>query len=769
MRFFFILIFIFNFTIMLYADWNWVSGGSFNDIEVVSSSDIWFGGELLVHGIKGSDGTWQWSQQGKEITDNKTILKIDFYDHSHGMILSSNYIFYTDNGGSSWDKFKIPNEYSINNIYMVGEKSAYACGSENSRDGQGIILKTTDNGKTWTLLYKTSIYYGGSFTQIKMFSSTDGIAIGTFYDGWGSFGALFKTTNDWITAGKSLESSENNLWGFSAPTEKDIYVRGGNVSSNPYISYSHNGSNWITVKLDSDIVRIDGLAFDNATHGYAVGHYDNESDQLYREYGGVLLETNDSGKTWKRTNFKSGYTLTEEKNKNLTDVVTLNLIATTGKDVFIGQKYSETYPCADKICTGKILYKKNGETEWQFVNKLSGYRYTKTRIFDTGTGVKALLAGYDILPNQSFIIELQDNNIKTPHFFEYTCSFSDFDMIDQSEGWGAYCRDSSYQKLYILHTTDGGASWSKNLINFNDTFIQNASIKVNSNNHIILSAKSSENYILKNLFGNTEKFTIYNLMSLNYLDNDNICMVDSYSPLCIDSSNNKKYLTIGSDQYAQFLFLQFENNNVGFAVRKSDKAIFKTVDNGNSWLLSGKADFSNSTNFKIKFVDNINGYIIDGNTLKFTYDAGATWQAISDGVNPDKISGFDFTKTLKGIIYTPSGMILENTEGEKTYTKNYYGTFDDITYDLYVPCITLGNNLYIAMFYLKFFSPVVIELKDIGLLPFADNIGQCATFDSNTNIFNIPYLKVDNKFYSIDFKIKNTNPVQLELVNIKSN
>ncbi len=773
MRILFLLFFIFNLTIFLHADWKWVSGGSFNDVNVVSNNEIWFAGELLVKGVKDKSGNWTWEQEGKQITDKNSISKINFYDSSHGIAFNENYIFYTQDGGNSWTTYSMPKNYSIYDIYMVGEKTAYACGQENTHEGQGVILKTIDAGKTWTLLYKTDIYFGGSFTQIKMFSSTEGIAIGTFYDGWGSFGALYKTEDNWKTA-NVIHKSNTPLWGFSAPTDKDIYVRGGETTSSPYIAYTHGG-NWLEVKLDDDITGIFDLAFDSKNHGYAVGHYDSQPGTVYEEYGAVILETSDGGKTWKRTNFVANNSaLTEEKDKDSTDVEFFNSIAIAGGDIFLGQNYlNGVYPCENNnVCTGKILYQKSEGNNWELLDKLSGYSYTKVKIFDTiNGGVKGLLTGYDIFNNQSFVRHFEDNILKTPHFFEYTCSFLDFDFVNQNEGWGAYCRNNDYTKMYLLYTSNGGDSWSKKEINYNDTLVNSVKVKVNSNGDVILYVgKSMGDYILKDVFSTPEKLSVYGT-SLNYLSDGSIYLIASGVLEHIDNSNNKNYPEIGSDKYAQFLNIQFVNDNVGFALRNNDYAIFRTTDGGKSWLLTGKAPIKSSTGFIMKFIDETHGYLVKGNILNYTDDAGATWNEMSDGVNPGSISGIDASEKLKGIAFSPSGMVIENLNGESSYSKNYCGSFDENSYSIYIPCITVGNPSFVGLFSLRYTSPeVLIELKDIGFLLNSNSNKQCATFNPDTGIFHVPCFILGDKSYSLDFNIKYLGPpIQLKLIKIMEN
>ncbi len=765
MRILTLIIFVLALGANVHAGWNWVSGGGFNDMEVVPGGEIWLGGEVLVHGLKLDNGTWNWTQKGTEITGSNPVTSISFYDSSHGMALTRESLYYTGNGGASWTRRPLPSLYEILDVYMVNDESAYACGSETREGGQGVILKTTDGGKNWSLLFKTNIYYGGAFTQIKMFSASHGIATGTFHDGWGSFGALFRTENDWNTAGKALELSEYDLWGFSAPTETDIFVRGGDVTHDPYLGYTHNGDNWIQVRLDQDIVRIDGISFDSAQHGYAVGYFDNNQDPLYREYGAVVLETSDGGVTWNRTNFGPGQSILEERDMDSTALVTLHFVAIAKGDVFIGQRYSKVFPCADQVCTGKILMKEKDASEWRLVDRLSGYRYTRANISHNLEGTRIIMTGFDIFKNQSFARKILDDFLYSPHFFEYTCNFTDFDMFSQTEGWGAYCRDQGYKTFYLLRTRDGGDTWARVETNISENIFLADSIGVKANSAgqpLVFYRDGAGDHILRDVFTTPRSMDGRGISSINFLGNGRIC----YRPnICLDDAGNVSYLSIGNDSASDFLKLQFVNDRTAFALRRFDKALFRSLDGGSTWSLSGKAEPGDITNFDIRFVDEQHGYLRDKNLIKYTDDGGATWKSLPLGASPDYFLGLSAEGILRKVAYSPSGMIIEDLEQEGSYEKDWCGSYDPESATLYVPCLSFAGNDYVLLFETRTLSPVTIELEDAGLLSGTGHSSRCATFDPGSGTFHIPCVDVVGTRYGLDFILTSPAPIQFELVN----
>ncbi len=763
----FILGFVLNFSLAGASPFTWIGGGSFYDISPAGTEDVWFGGEIIVHGKKNSSGKWEFIQAGKEITKDGAVVGISFLNAMYGMVITDNYVYYTSDGGSGWIKNNLPGNYTFYDIQMTGEKEAFICGKEKVHYGQGVIAKTTDGGTTWKIIFKTNIYYGGSFYQLKMWDNNKGVAVGTFYDGWGKFGALFSTEDGWNTGYKSVEKGAIGLYGISSPQQDVIFFYGGDIASNPYLGF-RNRIYTKDIELPSDVAKIGGICFYNATYGLVVGHY--EDQQMY-ERGGVLLETRDGGETWTRINFPDYTSLSQPQDSYLLNIEIFNLITKVGDDLFIGQKHSDVYPCADRTCTGKILHSVNGR-DWEIVDKLSGFSYKKVYVFDNNEQeLKAYFIGYDGSNINSFFRKLEDNTLMVPHYFDYLCTLYDLEMFDVVRGVSAYCRDDSYQKFYLLYTDNGGSSWQKREIeNFNDNFIDNIDIASSEDGNIILGIKSGQyNYILKNLFSYPQRIDVFGITSLNYLSNGTACFLENFVPLCINEQNEKTYLKIGDDQFANFIYLKFINDSVAFAIRKHDKVIYKSEDGGNSWTLTGMLPIFRD-DIKVAFFDEHHGYLIYGDKIEYTNDSGTTWTELPHDTSPSSISSISFGNNLGAVLYTPSGMVLKKTSGEVDYTKDYCSRFNDISYDLYVPCLFVGGVGYTAIFNLAVTSPYISIVLDNFVGP-ANFVGQngCASFEPATNTLHLPCVYIGEAKYSLDFVVRDLTPrVELELVNMSN-
>jgi len=105
---------------------------------------------------------------------NKTLINaVDNADNRiigvgiHGIII------YSDDLGVNWEQATVPTTKTLTDIDCVNENICWATGHD------AYILKTTDQGQSWTIQYKDKLF-DAPLLSISMFNENSGIAVGAF-------------------------------------------------------------------------------------------------------------------------------------------------------------------------------------------------------------------------------------------------------------------------------------------------------------------------------------------------------------------------------------------------------------------------------------------------------------------------------------------------------------------------------------------------------------------------------------------------------------
>jgi photosystem II stability/assembly factor-like uncharacterized protein len=248
-----------------------------NDIErnllSIIFSDLKKGTAVGFNGIifRTLDGGNTWTKQWSSILNDPSneFFGVSFYDKNNGIVVGSN-IFRTSDGGTNWVRPDSVGTFSILlGIQFINSKIGIAVG------GHGVIIKTTDGGKTWFNLTT------GNNKNLEKVCFTD---INTGFV-CGDQGVILKTTD----GGKTwLDKSMNDTYytGISF-TEANT----GTIAGGIMIRTTDGGNSWVT---QSAIITRDVFFIDNKI-GWAAGD------------GGVISHTTDGGATW--INQNSGTTL----------------------------------------------------------------------------------------------------------------------------------------------------------------------------------------------------------------------------------------------------------------------------------------------------------------------------------------------------------------------------------------------------------------------------------------------------------------------------
>lgn len=172
------------------------------ELWIIDSNTIYVASDYQVY--RSLDGGINWSQAGDisainpdfSIRNYPITGNLHFVNSSVGFVCSLNYLFRTNDGGSSWQRLQAPwnkNE-GIWALQFLDDKNGWALAVDYttsfSSPGSGAFLyRTTDGGQSWSLLYKwegdtypktmhvrsaTDIWLGGLGMQEGIWHSSDG-------------------------------------------------------------------------------------------------------------------------------------------------------------------------------------------------------------------------------------------------------------------------------------------------------------------------------------------------------------------------------------------------------------------------------------------------------------------------------------------------------------------------------------------------------------------------------------------------------------------
>jgi photosystem II stability/assembly factor-like uncharacterized protein len=139
--------------------------------------------------------------------------------------------------------------------------------------GQGIILKTTDAGASWTK--KRNAQFLQSLRSVSFSGTQAGIAVG---DG----GVIVRTTDGGETWTAISQFIPNNLTGVFMTSSAVAHIVG---SQGYYAKSTDGGNSWVPVSMNT-INNFKDIYFANASVGYIVGN------------AGGVFKTTDGGSTW---------------------------------------------------------------------------------------------------------------------------------------------------------------------------------------------------------------------------------------------------------------------------------------------------------------------------------------------------------------------------------------------------------------------------------------------------------------------------------------
>ncbi|MDD6211088.1 MAG: YCF48-related protein [Bacteroidales bacterium] len=223
-----------------------------------------------------------------------------------------------------WEMTRIPRDRELSAVHFPTRDVGYAVG------GDGIIVKTTDGGKTWEVLSENTYYdlrgvyfineKTGFVYQMasnnKMWRTADGGKTWSksegpfrycayFFDDKKGFAGTDRTTDGGITWTKSNWHPDGKRWDVQSVTFIDPstgfavgYEWKDGVYKGHVLKTTDGGINWIEQEFGNINAAFRSVSFVDEKNGYIVGgKYNPDGD----DRKGVLLKTTDGGLTWKKS------------------------------------------------------------------------------------------------------------------------------------------------------------------------------------------------------------------------------------------------------------------------------------------------------------------------------------------------------------------------------------------------------------------------------------------------------------------------------------
>jgi len=224
-------------------------------------------GVALYNTVNGGK-TWK-TQPGKV-----GIQAIKFFDRNNGVAVALHgYTTWTDNGGTGWNTVTTGFKQDLKCMYWVDSTHGFAAGQTENDDkpDKGVVLETTDQGRTWTKIFETQ-----GITLCPIFFLPDGKT---------GYLAAYRPTN--------TDNSEAILY-----------------------KTTDGGHNFVDINLPLDVGQfnsmpiktnfISSMYFDKRDRGVMVGSILLMKSQQSNKgqstvYRNVTYYTSDGAKTWQKT------------------------------------------------------------------------------------------------------------------------------------------------------------------------------------------------------------------------------------------------------------------------------------------------------------------------------------------------------------------------------------------------------------------------------------------------------------------------------------
>jgi len=510
---------------------------------------------------------WQWLNPKPQ---GNTIYALDFVNNSTGYAGGDfGTIMKTTDNGDTWTKLNTGFSDRLLSIDFIDGNTGFAGGDDQ------LLKKTTDGGQTWTDVSLPSApdFY---IFDIDFVNSQTGYVLGFFV----MESLIWKTTDgglSWTTQTTDGANYLNNLYFLD---ENNGFASGGTLGGQ-IIKTTNGGLNWDYNYQDNYAKH--SMVFLNSLTGYS------GSDQ------GRIYKTIDGGNTWNFVLSDGGI-----------DIMSMNFTdANTGFGFGTGSVYVKTT---------------DGGDNWYQSNQI-------------GSSMNSQYFDASITPNGSihaagtFGAMVRSTNSGADFTYKVSVTdgyVSDIEFLNINTGYAV----TGYNHGDILKTTDAGASWVSQITTYT-TPIYGISFTSNETGYLAGSIS-----LYKTTNGGTNWNTVYN-STTNEIFTD-IVFTNANTGYAVGSYGRQmKTTNAGLNWTASTISssgsilssLCFVNETTGYAVGDNNAAV-RTTNSGLNWnSMSVASPFINLTD--VFFTDINNGYISCTTGIYRTTNGGDSWFALS--------------------------------------------------------------------------------------------------------------------------------------------
>jgi photosystem II stability/assembly factor-like uncharacterized protein len=501
--------------------------------------------------------------------------------------------------------------------------------------------------------------------------------------GWivGDNGTIFFTENTGDTWMKQYSGTTENLNSISSEGGECPWICGHDVVLH---SYNH-GETW------------DKISTPVHTWFWEVDQKDCDEIWICGNQG-LVMSTKDHGATWQMHTVPTTYNLMG------IDVVRYGDYRACGNQatVISSKDYGETWvkehqlpgidmyaietsgivgPAYAVGAKGNIIETLNGGTTWTL--KESGTLYQLNDVCFQALYHGVYAAGWygTILRKEDKVDAKFERMNKEPiHYMQSV------DFINADTGWavgGDKVDLSGTKEGIILHTTDGGKTWNKQItvpyvLNGLDFISGNEGWAVGANGMIRHTINGGKNWSTQ-----TSPLT-GSLNSVYFIDENNgwIVSQDNWGEIAHTTNGGSTWNRQTAPTRNPLVDVFFINSKKGWIVGM-DSTLLRTTNGGASWL---RVDLTVTNNWFLRsvyFIDEFHGWTVGiYGIIMLTNDGGITWQEIKSGFD-ETLNSVYFIDPKNGWATGDAGTILRTIDGGYTWFKQYSGVFRNFLTSVY--------------------------------------------------------------------------------------
>ncbi len=306
-------------------------------------------------------------------------------------------IISTEDGGLHWGQAVFPINRNFRKIINVTPQSYYAVGGFSSVSTMQTIIRSSDSGTTWQVIYDTT---GPGLNSVFFITPQKGFAVG-------DSGIILSTTNggvSWNNTGAPIIRDFNAITFLNPDTG---YIVGGydtGAARKTILKTTDGGSSWV-ILLDIPGGELKDISFAGRSTGYIVGD------------SATLLRSSDGGQTWMAASVSNTLTGSEEFRSVKFYGNNFGVIGGQAGALFV---YTNL-PGAEAITTGSASVDSMQATLFAAVNT-HGYPALYSFYYSTDTSFSYPYAtGFQQFSSNSFVSLNQTISNLTPDTTYYFC------------------------------------------------------------------------------------------------------------------------------------------------------------------------------------------------------------------------------------------------------------------------------------------------------------------------------------------------------------